>query len=385
MSAQLKNAGSLEAQIRRFEQSYRKRLRRIAGLSPRLADLVFSFPACAFALVSDYGTSSERAEAIRLVKAGASLKAVAEALGLAYWTRKLPPETFIQPLGKLPDGPEFSRRVAGLVPEDAANVGIWLSAVCLAAEACDEEFAVWVAGKKAFAASGGYLGSEALFPLAAYAWFSSSGGSVAARAMVERPWQKNFAFGSAAQLARDWIDRIASEAVPTLKRRGPGRYSLRNGSGGYAMVALMSRAELFDEGRVMDHCAASYAGLVESGQCLIFSVRSGQQRIATLEIRRMRGGRREFGIVQLMGPQNRPVARPVAEAVQSWMVRHAQNPLVGARRGGAIQPVDPKRWNAIWDPYLEAKPALRTRDVATYQGLMQQAGALAQLQQVVRG
>jgi len=381
MSFNAHNRKTLEQQLNRFPRSFRKRLRQLSGLDRRLGDLVVTFPAAAFALVSDYGTPDQRGQTVRLVRGGAGLRDVAKELGLPFWTRKLPPEAFRGRLEGIPDGPVFGARITNFVPEDPHAVADWLTWLIFAARTCDEDFALWVGGQRVAARAWSGAGPQALFPLAAYAWFSARDAELAGRDLVERPWAKNLAFTTAAGLAREWVDRVTLTASPKPKRRGPGRYSQRNGSGGYEFAVLQKRGELYAEGRAMQHCVASYVGLVESGQCLIFSVRLGAQRVATLEVRRRRSPRREFGIVQLQGPCNRPVTPGLRKAVEAWIEKHAIDPMAGATAGGPSVKVDPNRWRTIWRPYVEAKPWLaRSGDMPSPDRLLLQAGQLSQVQ-----
>jgi hypothetical protein len=54
--------------------------------------------------------------------------------------------------------------------------------------------------------------------------------------------------------------------------------------GRFSATPLASSRELFDEGRAMRHCVFSYADRCLSGQDRIVSIRSGEKRVATLEL-----------------------------------------------------------------------------------------------------
>ena len=62
----------------------------------------------------------------------------------------------------------------------------------------------------------------------------------------------------------------------------PTEYEATNG---LKIMALRSGAEIYEEGVAMHHCVASYTQSVVAGKCRLFSVRKGDERIATFELR----------------------------------------------------------------------------------------------------
>ena len=69
---------------------------------------------------------------------------------------------------------------------------------------------------------------------------------------------------------------------------------------GLDFVALQSGETLSEDGFVMHHCVASYAGQVIKGVSRIYSIRQGEKRLATLEI----GQAKRWTVLQLKGPYN---------------------------------------------------------------------------------
>ena len=53
---------------------------------------------------------------------------------------------------------------------------------------------------------------------------------------------------------------------------------------GYQIVPLDSTEELWKEGRAMHHCAGAYDYRVAAGKCYMYSVRQGDNRLATVEL-----------------------------------------------------------------------------------------------------
>lgn len=72
---------------------------------------------------------------------------------------------------------------------------------------------------------------------------------------------------------------------------------------GHMFVALRTRPRIYEEGRAMHHCVATYAEQVFAGRCWIYSVVRGDERIATLELRPAANG---FALAQIKAHCNRP-------------------------------------------------------------------------------
>lgn len=93
-------------------------------------------------------------------------------------------------------------------------------------------------------------------------------------------------------------------------------------------VALRSGKDLFDEGRTMHHCVASYARHIVSGQSRIYSVRRNGKPLATFELgvrSASRGtGLRSWRPMQLQGQCNNPVSDDVLGAVQRFLDSYRQ-------------------------------------------------------------
>ena len=346
---------SLEPELKRYAKAYRRRLRKLAKTSSRLGDLIFSYPAAAFALVSNYGPVQNRSEATQLVKDGASLKRVGAALGLPNWFRNLPPEAFIADLpyqANRETEQEFGRRVVNSMPDEPERVAMWLAWVLEARVACDDAFALWVASRWPFAADG--PPAAAMAPLAAFAW-TSQHGEGAARAHIRTPWRRRMTVYSAVSETREWISRLllrecAAEPVPE-----GGGWTQTERSSAFRLVPLRTPDDLFEEGRLMSHCVATYTTLVARGECLIYGVRRGGERVATLEVRGdpQRPGRGK--IVQLLGPYNEEAPEEVWRAVEKWLSRKSGCPV--SSRGRAGTPIDRDRWLQLWKPYFSAKGA----------------------------
>ena len=77
-----------------FHSSVRERIEELSSASRALEDLADSFPALLFAMATGYATPARQRKALHLVVEGAPLRTAASALGLAWWTRRLPAQAF---------------------------------------------------------------------------------------------------------------------------------------------------------------------------------------------------------------------------------------------------------------------------------------------------
>ncbi|MBU1210606.1 MAG: PcfJ domain-containing protein [Alphaproteobacteria bacterium] len=339
-------------QISRFERGARRRLRKLAGLSPRLGDLILSFPGAAFAIATNSFDPDRTGEAVRRVKAGCGLKEIAQPMGLPMWLKRVPPEAFSGKLAALPNGEKFAQKIAQRIPQNPAYASCWLNWVSFAGQAGDDDFALWIAAQKPPFVRPVPVDRVPLRPLAVYAWFSNHGAGIAS-GLIEKPWQPTMRFETATAAMREWLDAIAERFRPVPPRRGPGRYSRRHGNG-LRMVPLRTGPQLREEGRVMEHCVATYVHLVAAGECLIFSVRKGETRLATMEIRR-HGQRKAYGILQLQGPGNSRVPEPVGSYAKSWVERYSADPASALLADDEEFQINPAAWHQLFEPYAAAK------------------------------
>ena len=338
----------LDTQLRRYARNYRRRLRKMAKGSSRLADLLYTYPAAAFVVAGHSGNPLERAQAKKLVEDGAGLRKVGKCLGLPNWTRKLPPETFSDAFGRLPASERFNRQIANLIPPATDEVGSWFLWVVKANALCDEAFALWIARQPIWA--GIYDQPDVLVPLAAYVWFSQAEGAKA-RGLIEKPWGFNISLAKAVEAARSWIVRMLLEDCKG-GRHDTGRWFVPQRASGFRIVPLRQPAELADEGRRMNNCVGDYASAVAAGECMIYSVRRGNRHVATLEVKPDNAMNGAPIVAQLLGPHNEEVDAAITRAVHSWMGRQGRYPRIIANNY-ALAGFDNTRWNELWAPYWE--------------------------------
>lgn len=342
-------ARPLKERLEAFPTEQRPQIKALAAW-PELADLALSFPGVLFALVTGYASRDRKERTIRALLEGAPLKQAAQMLGLPMWLRKLPAEAFSAPLAGAPQWTDLDTHVANLVPADPETARAWLAAVVIAAQSCDEDFALWTAGwaarhSRALAAA---QGEASLRWLAAWAWHGGQRGTPGYR-LLRRPWTAAIGHRRALDEMTVWRQRVALAILLEAGRNVP-----RPASGealGLAFVALETAEDYIVEADLMDNCLDQFAERLTQGYSRVFAVRQNGRSVASLEI-----GLHDLEpsmpvIRQLRGPRNRRVAPSVWQAAYAWL--GDQPP----------RPVSPERWRpsasglrnaarTLWEPYL---------------------------------
>lgn len=339
-----------EALIRRFDTSVRRSVRRLLSSSPRFVDLAIVFPGAIHAIASRRGPAVRRRKAVALVENGAQLREVARILDLPVWLRRLPPEAFQAPIPDLPASELFSRRVVAQFPPQSSECALWLDTVSFAATACNEYFAIWLAGQPLYSDPGDV---RRLFGiLSAYAWYSSADGT-RANSLIVVSWRPEMAFDTAVCAAKSWLNRI--RLVLQLR---PGTITdtwLTPGEvNGLSFSPLVEQGEILAEAHAMQNCADQYSDRIARDKCRLFSVRRKGVRVATLEI----GPHpRETGVLainQLKARHNMPASAEIWQAAYAWLATQRevrrQAPLVIPDR-----PLDGNTWESLMLPYRLAK------------------------------
>lgn len=334
--------------VRQFAEPFRPNILPLIEQSSRVEDLARSFPALLFALASGYGSAEERKAALDIVVAGAPLRRAAAALGLPYWLRRIAPQALKERLPRLPDRPEFSLSIANFVPGKGSRGRRWLKRVGLAAQACDEDFALWVARQRETAADG-----EGLFldlALAAWAWHAKSP-SAPAHALLEVHWTNAISQRRAIAEALAWLRRIELAAI---LEGGLGETWYPAGSAvGYDFVPLATLEEFLAEAETLDNCLDQYGDQLSEGGTRLYSVRRAGMHVAAIEIAPHEDDGSAPAIRQLRGPRNKRVSSEVWQAALIWLGQQRLRPLPTGVRP-AQQAARQRALRAIWRPYLES-------------------------------
>lgn len=363
----------LHLRLRRFDRSFRPCLGKLAERSSRLADLLYVFPGAAVELAAGKRSAGSREHIARLVEKGLPLAAIAQALGLPIWLKRLPPEAFrTTPTGLLRSD-DFGRRIVNCLPASPEASALWFGRLTFALSVCDPAFALWLAGQPLPAPrSVGPLKDSILplLPLAAYAWFSSNK-ETAAHALTPLPWHDKMTFVRAAHQTLAWLDRVGIELVSkkTEGAKADGdAWRRTHVCGGFRFTPLRTLGELREEGERMRNCLATYVRSVDDGLCLIYSLRPTAQPAdsgppaADLEVRL--GGAGKPFIAQLRGAGNVAPPQDVVRAADIWLDSLAEHKaplkISEPKKDLASMEIQSEQWEKIWRPYWEARPLLET-------------------------
>lgn len=330
----------------KFAQPYRQYIMSLICCSQQLADLVESFPALLFALTTDYGTAARRAECVQLINDGASLKSAAQALGLPWWLRKIPAGSLRQPFGELPDGAAFNQRIANLMPRTDTEIRYWLRRVLYAYQACDEDYALWMARHKRFPFRD--RSDEPHILLAAWAWFSKQP-QTRGHKLLRKQWSANLSMTKAFEEARAWENRLK-----LAERLGNGLRDtwFKGGTvGAFEFVPLVTVDDFLSEARIMGNCLDQYGDQVTREHARVFSIRKEGTHVANLEIGFHEDDQSMPMIEQLRGPKNRRAGPELWQAAYKWLGGQTYRPMKEGVLGG--KEIARKIKVGVWKPYFD--------------------------------
>lgn len=341
---------AVERSLARFDARWRNRIRRFASGHPRLADLAIAFPALLFALAT---RTNNDARAVALAIAGAPLKTVANAAGVPLWLRRLPPEAFVTRLCGLPDGDMFRHRIANHLPHRARLAAHWLSMVRAAAEYCDEAFAIWVA--REITRGSKIHKPENLRLVALYAWYSRRS-EASGHKLLSKPWLESMTYKNAVEEAERWHEAMRLNFLLSGKRIDP--WFKPGMVMGLDFVPLLTSDAIAEEARIMDNCLRSYGLHVADGRVRLWSIRQGNEHIATLSVGFQRSAPALTAIPQifeLLGPKNDTASREIWLTAVQWIENQDFSNL--DQRSLRVKNITPERagWIAMWRPYWIAK------------------------------
>lgn len=347
-------ASRRQQRIESFHPSCCRLVGDMAASSAALGDLADSFPGLLFALATGYATAAERKRAFDLLGAGAPLREVADALGLAWWLRKLPPQAFVGPLSPLPADPDFAVRITNLIPSEPLLTPTWLARVSHGHEACGTPYALWLARQPDLHA----VSEDMSMLMAAWAWFSERSGLLGTR-LLRRPWACDMSFKRAREEMALWRQRLR-----LIECLGPGIETpwLADGTAaGFSFVALRTVDDFVAESNALDNCLDQYADQLHTGLTAVFSVRRGLRSVACVEIGLHEAEVTMPTIVQLRAARNRRAPPEVWQAAYAWLGTQRLEPLSPERH----TPRRTKRAEArrqLWSPYLAFLAGTRHED-----------------------
>lgn len=335
--------------ISRFPKPVRRELWQLTNLVPRFRDLLESFPAAAIATAVRTSRDPVRTEALRHVKYGAPLYALARTLELPLWYRRLPPEAFAaRPAPMTADASDvpFGARILNHLPTEPCAWTGWLDLVERARLTGGDDFAVWLAAQRIVRAPG--RPELPLHVLALYAWASRERETAAGRSIIGA-WSASMSLPRAAFAARVWLLRVLHGQCMCEPAAIEAKRAWRVGD--FKFVALQAPADILTEARAMHNCLADYIGLVAAARCRLYGVRLHGERVATLELRPGRSTGAPV-IHQVCGPHNLPPAPEVVTAAQGWLSRERLS--LGLEFRSFSKHTEERFAALVWAPYVEA-------------------------------
>ena len=109
-----------------------------------------------------------------------------------------------------------------------------------------------------------------------------------------------------------------------------------------------------DEAKAMRNCVNTYGYNLAHNRSRLWSVRRGDERVATLRLARRFLDPMPL-IVELKGAGNTDVPRDLWWAARQWLHRHDLSRVDLSERNWGTAPLDRATWMSLWRPYWLAK------------------------------
>jgi hypothetical protein len=334
-----------ERRLSRFHARHQDAVQSLASRHAHLADLAVSFPALLFALAVPRNNFDPEPVIQSAIK-GASLKFLSAAVGLPIWLRGLAPETYVRPIGRLPDGALFRRRIANHLPRSPKLAPIWLQAIEEAAVWGNEEAAVWIA--REFMRDAKSIKPAKLRLVCLWVWFSGQSHTIG-RSLIERTWMPSMRFATALEAAGEW--RLNVEVEINLGGKAIEDMWLSAGCvEDLEFLPIATPEEIRQEAKAMGNCLRTYSDKLAHNHARLWSVRRNGRRVATLQINRYHED--PFPrIVQLKEAENKTASVETWRAAQRWLGSQDLPIERRIRPQWGSAPLDRDRWIALWRPY----------------------------------
>jgi PcfJ-like protein len=134
---------------------------------------------------------------------------------------------------------------------------------------------------------------------------------------INRPFVSSMSGRTVRERGAQWHELVA-QAKESEERLFPQPwFPTANLINGYEVVPITNSADLYREGKAMHHCVGSYTPEILIGRKYIYSVREGDNRIATFEL--VRNGHARPALGQIRGNCNAHVPKEITEAVRRWL------------------------------------------------------------------
>lgn len=311
--------------LRRFIHLDQAMLVACARISPRVAQLAISFPLLFAALANAYDPLKARTDAVSAAVNGASLREIANIVGLPYCFRQISPEGCPKSLQYHHWNPNAHLRLRPLIPNDDAVTRYWLPTLFLAAQRSDEEVAIWMARQQCPLLLS-RLRTDSLQPLFMFAWYSLHYPAIV---HPRGRWTPAISLRSAIKRCDLWLKHLALFTELDVKGvADPWLPETR--ASALHIVPITTPADILVEASAMENCVVDYGELIANGTCRLFSVRLGGQRVATLQLN-ICPDRERLMIGEIKGFKNQPcpidVYAQVSDVVSRYEPRHFSTEL----------------------------------------------------------
>jgi hypothetical protein len=290
---------------RRFHPLVRQNVYRGAAISQRASQLIDAFPVLGLAVYcpSDYWRD-RTSDAVKMVERGARLNQIASFMDIPMWTRKLKPAV-AHWFCYVPDD------LHCYLPEKTWEQRLWLRAF-MSIGADNPDFAYWIA--RNVLKVGNRIGPVLGFLSDMNDWVMEA--KRKKPRCITRPFSPDMSVNTVRTENEFWHEAIAKRKADKSNYKIPAPWYPAGQVNGYQIVPLVSTEELWKEGRAMHHCAGAYDYRVAAGKCYIYSVRHGDNRLATVELVRKQG---KVKPLQIRAACNAEPPKDVKIAVRKWI------------------------------------------------------------------
>jgi hypothetical protein len=302
---------------RRFHPLLRENIYRAAAISPRALQLIDAFPVLGMVIYTPMNNDHWRdraPDAVKMVERGVRLNQIAAFMDIPLWARKIKPAvaTWFE---------YVSEDLHYYLPEKTWEQRLWLWAAFETTRRWrNPEFASWIARNVLKLARD--LPDHRGNRIEPVLWFLTDMNDWVMEAKrqeprcITRPFSPDMSVNTVRRENELWHDAIAKCDAAKSKFKIPPPWYPAAESNGYSIVPVDSAEELWKEGRVMHHCVGSYDYRVAAGNCYVYSVRQGDNRIATFELVKERD---KVKPGQIRAACNAEPPKEVKIAVRKWI------------------------------------------------------------------
>jgi hypothetical protein len=330
------------------------RARQLAETFPFLAQCIYTGRFCTAEDVE------KATEARALVKKGAELKRVAAAADIPMHYRKFKPGTVDIVNGVLLDKPHL---VHAFLPDTLPKMRRWVNAVQYAERELSGPFTEWVARHAVDLGSTKDQAKATLLNLSDWVQASyasmvpphcanallgryrlgvNEGPQSGHQDLVTRPFDASMSFETVLQLSDEWHEAVSQAEFDGKQIEFPEPWYPGGKAGEHKIVPLRTWEALYQEGRQMHHCVASYRSQVVAGETYVYSIVKGGEKVATMSL--IRGCTSADprtaipSIGQIAGRQNAIPPKKIERAARRWVQRNRKQLGTGNMPAEQIAP-----------------------------------------------